>query len=138
MEKHFVDVDFCLRKKTSKNFKFGKYIHTYVDPNGGAKVLHSYADELTNVKPECLQEFAKEFLTAVFEEKMEGQSNYCMGIVHNAALCLPELVKFFNESYPNMIVQVESLGKKSDVSTCLLYTSPSPRDGLLSRMPSSA
>ena len=26
----------------------------------------------------------------------------------------------------------------SDISTCLLYTSPSPRDGLLSRMPSSA
>ena len=25
-----------------------------------------------------------------------------------------------------------------DVDTCLLYTSPSPRDGLLSRMPSSA
>lgn len=117
LEKHFVDVDFCLRKKISKNFKFGKYIHTYVDPNGGAKVLHSYADELTHVKPEYLQEFAKEFLTSVFEEKMEGQSNYCMGIVHNAALCLPELVKYFNESYPNMIVQVESLGKKSDVST---------------------
>ena len=26
----------------------------------------------------------------------------------------------------------------SKVSACLLYTSPSPRDGLLSRMPSSA
>ena len=25
-----------------------------------------------------------------------------------------------------------------DVANCLLYTSPSPRDGLLSRMPSSA
>ena len=25
-----------------------------------------------------------------------------------------------------------------DANTCLLYTSPSPRDGLLSRMPSSA
>ena len=25
-----------------------------------------------------------------------------------------------------------------DVKSCLLYTSPSPRDGLLSRMPSSA
>ena len=25
-----------------------------------------------------------------------------------------------------------------DLETCLLYTSPSPRDGLLSRMPSSA
>ena len=26
----------------------------------------------------------------------------------------------------------------NDKDTCLLYTSPSPRDGLLSRMPSSA
>ena len=26
----------------------------------------------------------------------------------------------------------------ADLSVCLLYTSPSPRDGLLSRMPSSA
>ena len=30
-----------------------------------------------------------------------------------------------------------SLGQ-SDFKSCLLYTSPSPRDGLLSRMPSSA
>ena len=30
-----------------------------------------------------------------------------------------------------------SVGNDSDVG-CLLYTSPSPRDGLLSRMPSSA
>ena len=28
--------------------------------------------------------------------------------------------------------------KTAVVTTCLLYTSPSPRDGLLSRMPSSA
>ena len=28
--------------------------------------------------------------------------------------------------------------EEQDVATCLLYTSPSPRDGLLSRMPSSA
>ena len=27
---------------------------------------------------------------------------------------------------------------RDDVHACLLYTSPSPRDGLLSRMPSSA
>ena len=27
---------------------------------------------------------------------------------------------------------------RPDLITCLLYTSPSPRDGLLSRMPSSA
>ena len=33
--------------------------------------------------------------------------------------------------FVGMIVSVEDM-------TCLLYTSPSPRDGLLSRMPSSA
>ena len=33
----------------------------------------------------------------------------------------------------------ELLGKSGDdAEACLLYTSPSPRDGLLSRMPSSA
>ena len=31
-----------------------------------------------------------------------------------------------------------NLWKNDDGSFCLLYTSPSPRDGLLSRMPSSA
>ena len=30
------------------------------------------------------------------------------------------------------------IATKHDSMTCLLYTSPSPRDGLLSRMPSSA
>ena len=35
------------------------------------------------------------------------------------------------------IDQVEEINN-TPVKTCLLYTSPSPRDGLLSRMPSSA
>ena len=36
--------------------------------------------------------------------------------------------------------QINSLDNKdrADIDVCLLYTSPSPRDGLLSRMPSSA
>ena len=33
---------------------------------------------------------------------------------------------------------VPGLAKTLTINTCLLYTSPSPRDGLLSRMPSSA
>ena len=39
------------------------------------------------------------------------------------------------------IVVPDALAKEDDrmwVQHCLLYTSPSPRDGLLSRMPSSA
>ena len=37
-----------------------------------------------------------------------------------------------NEIIPNNILMIGATG------VCLLYTSPSPRDGLLSRMPSSA
>ena len=36
------------------------------------------------------------------------------------------------------ILQLLNPSKFSHPSSCLLYTSPSPRDGLLSRMPSSA
>ena len=34
--------------------------------------------------------------------------------------------------------RVAAANALSDIYACLLYTSPSPRDGLLSRMPSSA
>ena len=33
---------------------------------------------------------------------------------------------------------IETVEKYTDALTCLLYTSPSPRDGLLSRIPASA
>ena len=36
------------------------------------------------------------------------------------------------------LVFVANLATATNSITCLLYTSPSPRDGLLSRMPSSA
>ena len=38
----------------------------------------------------------------------------------------------------DVILKNKEVYKESDIYTCLLYTSPSPRDGLLSRMPSSA
>ena len=43
----------------------------------------------------------------------------------NAAEIEAQMMKYFK-------------GSKEDLDICLLYTSPSPRDGLLSRMPSSA
>ena len=36
------------------------------------------------------------------------------------------------------ILGANGVGKSTALKACLLYTSPSPRDGLLSRMPSSA
>ena len=46
-----------------------------------------------------------------------------------------------NRSFDTLEIRLEgrdALGATAKPSHCLLYTSPSPRDGLLSRMPSSA
>ena len=41
-------------------------------------------------------------------------------------------------SYAGIVKGLAGIGSAMVVAACLLYTSPSPRDGLLSRMPSSA
>ena len=45
-------------------------------------------------------------------------------------------IKRFEEAFAASVGCEHAVGCNS--GTCLLYTSPSPRDGLLSRMPSSA
>ena len=49
---------------------------------------------------------------------------------------LNRISEVLNEDFSSS--ENKSIFKKSYVFICLLYTSPSPRDGLLSRMPSSA
>ena len=47
---------------------------------------------------------------------------------------LQKLKKKIDNSFNKAVVEIAKCKSK----VCLLYTSPSPRDGLLSRMPSSA
>ena len=64
--------------------------------------------------------------------------------LNNAFIEINELIKFGNQINlgtlnSNLKNETGDFVKKLDIlSHCLLYTSPSPRDGLLSRMPSSA
>ena len=54
---------------------------------------------------------------------------------------LEELVLKQGQALSELRVRYENevrLRRQENLATCLLYTSPSPRDGLLSRMPSSA
>ena len=43
-----------------------------------------------------------------------------------------------NDEKAAEVIDLLGVDNVSYIKTCLLYTSPSPRDGLLSRMPSSA
>ena len=54
---------------------------------------------------------------------------------------LDRRVEITGPTQPKMAVNALNSGARvwlADLEDCLLYTSPSPRDGLLSRMPSSA
>ena len=55
---------------------------------------------------------------------------------------IPKMQQVFNSQYKKLCDSSEQLYSTTGVyqspQGCLLYTSPSPRDGLLSRMPSSA
>ena len=69
-------------------------------------------------------------------------ANAAFGVIKNAISNGQELhsvanqVTSYFDSKSSIAKKANKSGNKSDI--CLLYTSPSPRDGLLSRMPSSA
>ena len=58
-------------------------------------------------------------------------------IAQNAGLPKANLHYYFTNKLGLYVAVLSNIIELWD-STCLLYTSPSPRDGLLSRMPSSA
>ena len=66
-------------------------------------------------------------------EKLLGRGVYDMKL---AAACYLEFLKNHKQTLSNLNIGV--LFTSDEEIGCLLYTSPSPRDGLLSRMPSSA
>ena len=116
-EKNFNDQDYSIRLNPKEKTRLSHLIHTEVDANGGASVLHVYSDEIAGLREEKMQKFVKLFFREVFAEKSEGVPKNVMGIIHNAAAYLPELVKYFEVNHPNLIVKVSSLYKKSDLET---------------------
>ena len=56
----------------------------------------------------------------------------------NSSSNTEDSVSIVMKTQPSKIVVEEDEDNYDPCYTCLLYTSPSPRDGLLSRMPSSA
>lgn len=100
--------------KTSS--RFSKLIHEEVQPNGGAAVLHAYADELSLLPPGDKERFACEFLELAFSEISKGAARYALSVVHGAAAYLPDFLDYFAFNFPNTPVKMEILGKK-DIET---------------------
>ncbi len=98
------------------NTSFSRLIHEEKQPNGGASVLHAYADELSLLQPEETERFAQEFLDLAFAEHPKGAARYALAVVHGAAAYLPDFLDYFAFNFPNTPVKMEILGKK-DIET---------------------
>ena len=79
--------------------------------------VQSFSDDALTVCPEC-------------EGKLRKVFN-AVGVVFKGS-------GFYRTDSRAGTSATDGAAAKSETKTCLLYTSPSPRDGLLSRMPSSA
>ncbi|XP_067683905.1 uncharacterized protein [Haliotis asinina] len=95
--------------------KYSKYIHVEKYTNGGAYVVHTYQDELSDLSKEEMEEFVSEYFDLVYGET-NGSANFVMGIVHRSAENLPDFIDYFGDLYPNLTVKAGVLGK-SDIET---------------------
>ena len=76
------------------------------------------------------------YLTIInWGDTMKIKRNVCPQLLNRGLFCFSESGLTYSDRVSSRLVRPPS---KPSSEGCLLYTSPSPRDGLLSRMPSSA
>ncbi|XP_076236912.1 uncharacterized protein LOC143180816 isoform X2 [Calliopsis andreniformis] len=100
-----------------EGLKYKKFIHIETYPNGGATVVHMYQDEIDTLSHEQVEELAQEYFKVVFGEDENGNAHHVMGIVHNAAAYLPDLLDYMADNYPTLTVKNGVLGRSSDIET---------------------
>ncbi|KAK9496876.1 hypothetical protein O3M35_012903 [Rhynocoris fuscipes] len=99
------------------NLKYARFMRVETYPNGGASVIHMYQEELQSLSPTEIQELASEFFKVVFSEDENGSAYHVMGIVHNSASYLPDLLEYMADHYSNLTVKNGILGRGSDIET---------------------
>ena len=105
------------------NLKYGKYYRVEHYPNGMAKVLHLYWDEIIHLTVEEKNELSLEFLKESFREETPNVAKYVISIVHNAASYMPDLLEYFTDAEPHLTVKAGVLGHSgSDIETTTMQT----------------
>lgn len=100
------------------HLKYYKYYRIEQCPNGYAKVLHLYWDEIVHLNREQRLELAKEFLVESFREEKPNEAVYVMSIVHNAASYMPDWLDWMADNDPTLTVKAGVLGHSgSDIET---------------------
>lgn len=100
--------------------KYGRFYHVEVHPNGEASLVHMYQDELNTLSKDDLNELVDEFFKFVFSEDENGFAYHVIGIIHDAARYLPDLIEHMAENYSNLTVKAGVIGKNNDIETCTM------------------
>lgn len=100
--------------------KYGRFYHIEVHPNGGASIVHMYQDELDSLSQEEMSELVDEFFELTFSEDENGFAYHVMGVVHDAARYLPDLLEHMAENYSNLTVKAGVIGRNNDIETCTM------------------
>lgn len=98
-------------------FKYARFFHVEVHSNGGASIVHMYQNEIDSLPPEELEELVDEYFQLVFSEDEDGFAHHVMGIVHDAAAYLPDLLEHMADNYSTLTVKAGVLGRNSDIET---------------------
>lgn len=103
-----------------ENLKYGHYFQVEQYPNGGASVVHLYQHEIDTLPPHEMEELVDEFFSVCFAEDEQGYAHHVMGIVHDAARYIPDLLEHMAENYSTLTVKAGVLGRNSDIETCTM------------------
>lgn len=99
------------------DLKYGKFFHVEVHTNGGASVVHMYQNELNSLSESEMEELTEEFFRVIFCEDENGWAHHVMGIVHDAAAYIPDLLEHMADNYSTLTVKAGVLGRNSDIET---------------------
>ena len=114
-----------------KNLAQGKYENMII-----TKPLVEVDGERLGYLPGDIDEKTAPFMMSLYYNMEQIIGKERLGVLRNSGM-----VKVIPLAYMRGLTLTDSivvLDEAQNATPCLLYTSPSPRDGLLSRMPSSA
>ena len=141
----------------SSGFDYRKFFVMYVDDETQSlkyfrksfdKDFRIVTAENTNAALEILASQGQEIGVLITDQRMPGALG--TELLTQTKQLYPEITRILATAYSDLDTAVEAVNEggafryltkpwnMDELKGCLLYTSPSPRDGLLSRMPSSA
>ncbi|CAF3559365.1 unnamed protein product [Rotaria sp. Silwood1] len=95
---------------------FQSLIHTEEHPNGGASLIRTYYNEFIRLSNENAHLFVNYFFNLVYGE-VNQRAKYAIGVVHDGARYLPDLVDYFSLTYPKMIVKTTNIFNSKEILT---------------------